>query len=63
MTAAHSRQAWQGPLDGLPAQSQAQQELATLLLAVNYELLGYPPAEAWMFADREMSATPGQLDG
>ncbi len=59
----HPGEAWAAPLSLRPAQTPAQQELTTLLLAVNYELLGYPPAEAWMFADREMSTASGSLDG
>ena len=63
MTREHPPEVWVGPLNLQPAQSPAQRELATLLLAVNYELSGYPPAEAWMFADREMAAGPTRLDG
>ena len=55
--------AWSDPLAGFPARSHEARDLATLLLAVNYELLGYPPAQAWMFAQRGEAAAPGPLDG
>ena len=51
-------------LESQTAESQAQKELATLLLAVNYELLGYAPAHAWLLAQRgEEGAVPRRLDG
>ena len=62
MTREHSQEAWSDALDPQPAWSSEQRDLTTLLLAVNYELLGYSPAEAWMFADREMDASPDWLD-
>ena len=51
------------PWDASANPSGPPSELGTLLLAVNYELLGYTPQEAWMFARREQSARPGRLDG
>ena len=62
MTREHSCDAWVPALSPCPARTPAQRELAVLLLAVNYELLGYPPAEAWMFADREMSTAANSGD-
>ena len=43
--------------------SRSEQELAALLLAVNYELLGYPPEHAWLLAQRGEEAAPDRLDG
>ena len=63
MAAEHSPAAWSAALDASVGQSCPSSELSTLLLAVNYELLGYTPREAWMFARREESARPGRLDG
>lgn len=63
MIAEHSPAAWARVLEGLPAESAGQQELATLLLAVNYELLGYPPEHAWMLARRGEAGAPRHLDG
>ena len=63
MTAEHSPAAWSEALDASAGQSRPSSELSTLLLAVNYELLGYTPQEAWMFARREESTRPGRLDG
>ena len=63
MTAEHSPAAWSAALDASANPSGPPSELGTLLLAVNYELLGYTPQEAWMFARREQSARPGRLDG
>lgn len=34
-----------------------------MLLALNYELLGYSPEQAWVLAQRGESAAPGWLDG
>ena len=64
MIAEHPRAAWSDALSGQqPARSHAGQELATLLLAVNYELLGYTPEHAWILAQRGEEAAPGRLDG
>lgn len=65
MIAEHPPDAWSNALDGRPAQSRSEQELATLLLAVNYELLGYPPEHAAILARRDetgMGGT-GRFDG
>ena len=63
MTAECSPVAWSAALDASANPAGPPSELDTLLLAVNYELLGYTPQEAWMFARREQSARPGRLDG
>lgn len=64
MIAEHPLAAWSDALGGKqPAQSRAGQELATLLLAINYELLGYSPEHAWLLAQRGEEAAPGRLDG
>ena len=63
MIAEHSPAAWSAALDASAGQSRPSSELSTLLLAVNYELLGYTPREARMFARREEFTRPGQLDG
>ena len=63
MATEHSLPAWSRTLDAPPGQPHAEQELATMLLAVNYELLGYPPEQAWMFARRGECIAPGSLDG
>ena len=64
MIAEHPLTAWSDALGGeQPAQSRAGQELATLLLAINYELLGYSPEHAWLLAQRGEEAAPGRLDG
>ena len=48
-----------------PAKSRSEQELAALLLAVNYELLGYSHEHAWLLAHRgeEAERPAGHLDG
>ena len=61
MIAEHSPGAWSNAVDGRLARSNSEQELATLLLAVNYELLGYSPEHAGMLARR--GETGGRLDG
>ena len=65
MIAEHAPASWSQALDGTrPAKSPSAQELAALLLAVNYELLGYPPEHAWLLAQRGEKGTPGDhLDG
>ena len=64
MIAEHSLAAWSSALNGQrPVESRSELELAALLLAVNYELLGYPPEHAWLLAQRGEEATPGRLDG
>ena len=64
MIAEHPLAAWSDALGReQPAQSRAGQELATLLLAINYELLGYSPEHAWLLAQRGEEAAPGRLDG
>ena len=64
MIAQHPLSAWSEALDGTrPTESQSSQELAALLLAVNYELLGYSPEHAWLLAQRGEEAAPGHLDG
>ncbi len=64
MIAEHSPAAWSNALNGRQSgESRSEQELATLLLAVNYELLGYPPEHAWLLAQRGENAAPGRLDG
>ncbi len=65
MIAEHTSASWSQALDGTrPAESESARELAALLLAVNYELLGYSPAHAWLLAQRGDGATPGDhLDG
>ena len=63
MSVEHSPAAWSAALDTSAVRSRPPSELSTLLLAVNYELLGYTPQEAWMFARREGAARPGPLDG
>ena len=63
LVAGHGPSAWAAAVDGQPAQSRSEQELAALLLAVNYELLGYSPEHAWLLAQRGESAGPGRLDG
>lgn len=63
MTTEHSLTAWSRTLDAHPSTGQSESQLATMLLAVNYELLGYPPEQAWMLAQRGESAAPGHLDG
>ena len=63
MSVEHSPAAWSAALDASADRSRPPSELSTLLLAVNYELLGYTPQEAWMFARRERAARPRPLDG
>ena len=63
MTTEHSLAAWSRAFDAHPSTGQSDSALATMLLAVNYELLGYPPEQAWMLARRGESAAPGHLDG
>lgn len=63
MIVRHPLSEWSKALDGRPAQSHAEEELAALLLAVNYELLGYSPEHAWLLAQRGESAAPGRIDG
>ena len=63
MTAEHPLPAWSAALDASAGESHPPPELTTLLLALNYELLGYTPPEAWMFARREEAARPDRLDG
>ena len=63
MVAEHSSAAWSRALEGLTPETAGQRELATLLLAVNYELLGYPPEHAWLLARRGESGAPRHLDG
>ena len=64
MIAQHPLSAWSEVLDGTqPTESRSAQELAALLLAVNYELLGYSPEHAWLLAQRGEGAAPGHLDG
>ena len=65
MVAGHTPASWAGVLAGEapPAKSRSEQELAALLLAVNYELLGYSPEHAWLLAQRGEEAAPGRLDG
>ena len=64
MITQHEAAAWSNALDERrPATSRSEQELATMLLAVNYELLGYPPEHAWLLAQRGEGAAPGRLDG
>ena len=64
MIAAHSLASWSKALDGTqPAESRSEQELAALLLAVNYELLGYSPEHAWLLAQRGEGSAPGRTDG
>ena len=59
----HPSAAWSEAVAGRPGGSPAGRELATLLLAVNYELLGYSPAHAWLLAERGEASAPGSLDG
>ena len=55
MIAQHGAAAWSNALGGdRPAASRSEQELATMLLAVNY---------AWLLAQRGEGAAPGRLDG
>ena len=64
MIAAHAPAAWSTALDGTrPPESRSEHELAALLLAVNYELLGYPPEHAWLLAQRGEGAAPSRIDG
>ncbi len=64
MIAQHPPAAWSEALDGTrPAESPSAQELAALLLAVNYELVGYSPEHAWLLAQRGEGTAPGHLDG
>ena len=65
MIAEHAAASWAGALaGGTPtAKSRSEQELAALLLAVNYELLGYSPEHAWLLAHRGEEGAPGWLDG
>ena len=63
MTTEHPLTEWSRTLDASLSTSQPESQLATMLLAVNYELLGYPPEQAWMLARRGESAAPGHLDG
>ena len=65
MIAKHAPASWMGALDGgtSPAKSRSEQELAVLLMAINYELLGYSPEHAWLLAQRGEEAAPGRLDG
>ena len=64
MIAQHEAAAWSNALDERrPAASRSEQELATMLLAVNYELLGYSPEHAWLLAQRGEGTAPGRLDG
>lgn len=57
--AEHPMGEWTQALAGQPAEATPAQELATLLLAVNYELIGYSPEHAWMFARRGEAGAPG----
>lgn len=63
MAVAHSLADWSEALNMPVAGKHAPSELATMLLALNYELLGYSPEQAWMLARRGESAAPGTLDG
>ena len=64
MIARHPPSAWSETLDGTrPAESPSARELAALLLAVNYELVGYSPEHAWLLAQRGEGTAPGHLDG
>ena len=64
MIAEHAPAAWSEALGGtLAAQSQPTSELSALLLAVNYELLGYSPEHAWLLAQRGDGTARDHLDG
>ena len=63
MTAEYGSETWSQALPPSTPASYPAQDLATLLLAINYELLGYSPEQAWMLARRGESAAPGNLDG
>lgn len=63
MIAEHPLAAWSETLENFPAPARPRSDLATLLLAVNYELLGYAPEQAWMFAQLEGAALADRLDG
>lgn len=64
MIAEHAPAAWSEALEGTPAaRSQAAPELSALLLAVNYELLGYSPEHAWLLAQRGEETARDHLDG
>ena len=64
MIAEHAPAAWSEALEGTPAaRSRPASELSALLLAVNYELLGYSPEHAWLLAQRGEGTAPDHLDG
>ncbi len=64
MIAEHEAAVWSNALnEHRPVESRSEPELATMLLAVNYELLGYPPEHAWLLAQRGEGTAPGRLDG
>ena len=63
MIAQHPPAAWANAVNRRAPQSRAEQEVAALLLAVNYELLGYSPEHAWLLAERGEGAAPGHFDG
>ena len=64
MITEHAPASWSEALDGMqPAKSRSAKELAALLLAVNYELLGYSPEHAWLLTQRGEGAAQDRLNG